>query len=128
MEGFWRVRGGCHLPTLSMITVSGGDLPQLRGKNQATVASQLVWIYNRLGISFMQVSKWGNSLAVRLPAVVVEALDLKEGDEIEISIAGKRDFKVARDRSKERALEQLRQMKWSFPPDFKFNREEINER
>jgi antitoxin MazE len=76
----------------------------------------------------MQVSKWGNSLAVRLPAVVVEALDLKEGDEIEISIAGKRDFKVARDRSKERALEQLRQMKWSFPPDFKFNREEFNER
>jgi antitoxin MazE len=52
----------------------------------------------------------------------------QEGDEIEISIAGKRDFKVARDRSKERALEQLRQMKWSFPPDFKFNREEINER
>jgi antitoxin MazE len=76
----------------------------------------------------MQVSKWGNSLAVRLPAVVVEALNLKEGDEIEISIAGKRDFKVARDRSKERAIEQLRQMKWSFPPDFKFNREEINER
>ena len=41
----------------------------------------------------MQVSKWGNSLAVRLPAVVVEALDLKEGDEIEISIAGKREFR-----------------------------------
>src|SRR3989442_8870650 len=38
-------------------------------KNQATVASKLVWIYNKLGISFMQVSKWGNSLAVRLPAV-----------------------------------------------------------
>ena len=57
----------------------------------------------------MQVSKWGNSLAVRLPAAVVEALDLKEGDEIEISIAGKRDFKVARDRSKERGLQQLRE-------------------
>jgi antitoxin MazE len=76
----------------------------------------------------MRVSKWGNSLAVRLPALVVEALDLKEGDEIEISIAGKRNFKVARDRSKERALEHLRQMKWSFPPDFQFHREEINER
>jgi antitoxin MazE len=76
----------------------------------------------------MRVSKWGNSLAVRLPSAVVEALDLKEGDEIEISIADKRDFKVARDRSKERALQQLRQMKWSFPPDFKFNRKEINER
>ncbi len=73
----------------------------------------------------MRLFKWGNSLAVRLPAVVVEALDFKEGDEIEISIAGKRDFKLARDRSKERALEQLRQMKWSFLPDFKFNRQEI---
>ena len=67
-----------------------------------------------------QVLKWGNSLAVRLPTAVVEALNLKEGDEIEISIAGKRNFKLARDRSKTRALEQLRQMKWSFPPDFKF--------
>ena len=76
----------------------------------------------------MQVSKWGNSLAVRLPAVVVEALGLKEGDEIEISIAVKRDLKVALDRSKDRALEQLRQMKSSFPPDFKFNRDEIYER
>ena len=76
----------------------------------------------------MRVSKWGNSLAVRLPAAVVEALNLKEGDEIEISIAGKRDFKVARDRSGERALEQLREMKWSFPPDFRFNREESHER
>ena len=75
----------------------------------------------------MQVSKWGNSLAVRLPVTLVEALDLKEGDEIEVSVAGKRDFKIARDRSKERALEQLRQMKWSFPPDFVFNREEANE-
>ena len=76
----------------------------------------------------MQVAKWGNSLAVRLPAAVVEALDLKEGDEIEISVAGKRDFKIARDHSKDRALEQLRLMKWFFPRDFKFNREESNER
>jgi antitoxin MazE len=76
----------------------------------------------------MQVSKWGNSLAVRLPSAVVEALNLKEGDEIEISVAGKRDFKVARDRSKQRAIQQLSRMKWSFPPGFKFNREEINER
>jgi len=72
----------------------------------------------------MQVSKWGNSLAVRLPAAVVETLGLKEGDEIEISIAGKRDFKVARDQSKEKALESLRR----FPPGFKFDREEANER
>jgi antitoxin MazE len=82
--------------------VNGGFL---EGRSSAyfplrLIASKLEWIYNGPGISSMQVSKWGNSLAVRLPAVIVEALDLKEGDEIEISIASKRDFKVARDRSK----------------------------
>ena len=40
----------------------------------------------------MQVSKWGNSLAVRLPSEVVEALNLKEGDQIEIRIADAREF------------------------------------
>ena len=110
------------------IEVRGPGFPLRIARHSPAVDSKFVWIYNGPGISFMQVSKWGNSLAVRLPAVVVEALDLKEGDEIEISIAGKRDFKVGRDRSKKRALEQLREMKWSFPPDFKFNREEINER
>jgi antitoxin component of MazEF toxin-antitoxin module len=29
----------------------------------------------------MRVAKWGNSLAVRLPASVVDALELKEGDD-----------------------------------------------
>ncbi len=76
----------------------------------------------------MRVSKWGNSLAIRLPAAVVDALNLREGDEIEISVASKREFEVERDRSKERAIEQLRRLKWSFPPDFKFDREETNGR
>ncbi len=35
----------------------------------------------------MEVAKWGNSLAVRLPAPLVDALELKEGDDIEIHIA-----------------------------------------
>jgi antitoxin MazE len=80
----------------------------------------------------MRVSKWGNSLAVRLPAAIVEALGLKEGEEIEISIAGKRDFRVARDRSKEkakeRALDAIRRLARPFPPGFKFDRQEANER
>ena len=76
----------------------------------------------------MNVSKWGNSLAIRLPASVVEALELKEGDQIEISIAGPREFKVARDKSREKAMETIRRLAWSFPKDFKFDREEINER
>ncbi len=76
----------------------------------------------------MNVSKWGNSLAVRLPATVVEALKLKEGDEIEIGIAGEREFKVARDNSRERAMETIRRLSRPLPPGFKFDREEINER
>ena len=74
----------------------------------------------------MQVSKWGNSLAIRLPQAVVEALQLKEGDEIEISVAGAREFAVDRDRRRERALEILRNSNWKFPVGWKFDREAAN--
>ncbi len=76
----------------------------------------------------MNVSRWGNSLAVRLPATVVEALELKEGDEIEIGIAGKREFTVGRDHSREKAMEAIRRLARPLPPGFKFDREEMNER
>jgi antitoxin MazE len=76
----------------------------------------------------MQVSKWGNSLAVRLPVVVVEALKLKEGDEIEIRIAGEREFEVRRDQSRDKALERLRKLRRPLPAGFVFDREEANAR
>ena len=76
----------------------------------------------------MQVAKWGNSLAVRLPAAVVEALDLKEGDQIEITIAGEREFEVTRDRTKEKAIARLRKLRRPWPAGFTFSREEANER
>ena len=76
----------------------------------------------------MQVAKWGNSLAVRLPAAVVKALDLKEGDQIEIRIGGSREFEVSRDRSREKAIERLRQLRRPLPAGFTFQREEANER
>jgi antitoxin MazE len=76
----------------------------------------------------MRVSKWGNSLAIRLPAAVIEALELREGDEIEVIVAGKREFKVGRDRSREKAIESLRRLARPLPAGFKFDREELNER
>lgn len=76
----------------------------------------------------MQVSKWGNSLAVRLPAVVVEALELKEGDEIEVRVAAPRTFEIDRDRSRERALTTIRSFRKELPPDWKFDRGEANSR
>ncbi len=76
----------------------------------------------------MQVSKWGNSLAVRLPAAVVEALGLKEGDQIEIRVAGDRAFEVTRDRSRQKAIERLRRLRRPLPAGFTFDREEVLER
>ncbi len=76
----------------------------------------------------MQVSKWGNSLAVRLPATVVEALDLKVGDQIEIRIAGDRAFEVIRDQSKSQALARLRKLRRPLPPGFVFDREDAHAR
>ena len=76
----------------------------------------------------MQVAKWGNSLAVRLPKTVVEALKLKEGDEVEITIAGSRHFEVTRDQRREEALKRLRALQRPLPPGFKFDREQANER
>ena len=76
----------------------------------------------------MQVSKWGNSLAIRLPAGVVDALDLKDGDQIEIRVAGAREFEVSRDRKKEIALTRLRKLRRPLPAGFTFDRDLANER
>ena len=76
----------------------------------------------------MQVARWGNSLAVRLPAAVVRALQLKEGDEIDIKVAGQRAFDVDLDRSRQQALERIRSMKRPLPRGWKFDREEANAR
>jgi antitoxin MazE len=76
----------------------------------------------------MQVSKWGNSLAIRLPAAVVEALELKEGDDIEIRVAGDRVFEVGRDLAREQALARLRKLSRPLPAGFVFDREEANAR
>jgi antitoxin MazE len=76
----------------------------------------------------MQVAKWGNSLAVRLPIAVVEALRLKEGDDIEIHIVNQRSFGVARKPTRQELLERLRSFRGRLPADFKFDREEANAR
>jgi len=76
----------------------------------------------------MQVSKWGNSLAIRLPAAVVELLELKEGDQIEVRVAGKGTFEIDRDRSSERALKRIQRLRRPLPAGFRFDRDEANER
>jgi antitoxin MazE len=76
----------------------------------------------------MQVAKWGNSLAIRLPAAVVEALKLKEGDDIEIHVADEREFAIARKPGRAELLKRLRAFRGRLSADFKFDREEANAR
>jgi antitoxin MazE len=76
----------------------------------------------------MRVAKWGNSLAIRIPASVVEALELKDGDQVEVHIVGERAFNLGRDQGRERALERIRAFRKPLPPDWKFDRDEANAR
>lgn len=76
----------------------------------------------------MKVAKWGNSLAVRLPAAVVEALNLGEGDEVEIEAVGAKELRISRAPDTEELLARLRQFRGRLPADFKFDRMEANER
>lgn len=76
----------------------------------------------------MKVAKWGNSLAVRLPSTVVEALALQEGDEIELHVADRRELKVVRKPGREELIQRLRAYRGRLPRDFKFDRDEANAR
>lgn len=76
----------------------------------------------------MQVAKWGNSLAVRLPAALVEALGLREGDDIEIIVDDMRTFAVRKKTGSEALLAQLRTFRGKLPADFRFSRDEANAR
>ena len=75
----------------------------------------------------MQVAKWGNSLAVRLPAAVVQARELKEGEEIELHVVGERTLEVARKAPPQALLARLRRLRGRLPADFHFDRLEANE-
>ena len=76
----------------------------------------------------MQVSKWGNSLAVRFPASLVQALDLKEGEEIDLHLVDARSFAVVKKPSVAELLARLHQLRGRLPADFHFDRLEANQR
>ena len=76
----------------------------------------------------MQVSRWGNSLAIRLPASVVEALQLKEGDDIQVLVADEKRFEIGRKPDREALLQRLQRFQGTLPEDFIFDREDANAR
>ena len=76
----------------------------------------------------MKLAKWGNSLAVRIPAEVVAKLGIAPNEEVEIKVTGENSFEVTRDLRRQEAIEAIRKLAVPLPPGFKFNREEIYDR
>lgn len=76
----------------------------------------------------MRVAKWGNSLAVRIPADVAQGLSLTEGDDVILRRAPDGTIEVGRDQAREAALARLRKYRVPLPQGYRFNREELYER
>ncbi|MCD0416236.1 AbrB/MazE/SpoVT family DNA-binding domain-containing protein [Rubrivivax sp. JA1024] len=76
----------------------------------------------------MKVSRWGNSLAVRLPNALVDKLDLKEGDELNVVDVVERTVMVEKEDRRKAAPERMAERKWKLPEGYRFDRDEANER
>lgn len=87
----------------------------------------------------MLVSKIGDDLAVRLSADDVARLGLKEGDVVEVRRAteevslklnpdGSQSPSITDPAERKAVLDSLRRFQGMMPADFKFNRDEANER
>jgi antitoxin MazE len=79
----------------------------------------------------MQIGKWGNSLAVRLPKSLADRFGLREGDEfdsspLEAALENMRADEARIQRRK--AIEEIAETRWQLPSDWKFDRDEANAR
>lgn len=76
----------------------------------------------------MKLSKWGNSLGVRLPAALVQSENLKEGDTVEVYFRDDHVLELSRDLARMKAIETIQKLARPLPPGFRFDRMEANER
>jgi antitoxin MazE len=77
--------------------------------------------------SAMRVSKWGNSLAVRLPKKLVEDMGLAEGDEVDVRAIDAQTLAITRHAEADFVIK-LRLLQKPTPEGFRWSREEANER
>lgn len=81
----------------------------------------------------MQVAKWGNSLAIRIPAALAQELGLQSGDEVNV-VARRADndeaarFEIERKPSRQELIDGLSKYRDRLPADFRFDRDEANAR
>ena len=74
----------------------------------------------------MVVSRWGNSLGVRLPRTLVKSLGLKPGDELEVVSASRARIILAVDDRRAKAVERMRARALRRPEGYAFDREDAN--
>jgi len=73
----------------------------------------------------LKFAKWGNSVAIRIPAEVVAKLGISPDEEAQIKVTGEYSFEITRDRRRQEAIERMRKMRFVLPDDYVFNRDEI---
>jgi antitoxin MazE len=76
----------------------------------------------------LKFAKWGNSIAIRVPAEVIAKLGISPDEEAQIRVTGEYSFEVTRDRRRQEAIEAIRKLARPLPPGYKFNRDEIYDR
>jgi len=76
----------------------------------------------------LKFAKWGNSIAIRIPAEVVAKLGISPDEEAQIKVTGEYSFEITRDRRRQEAIEAIDKLSRPLPPGYKFNRNEIYDR
>ena len=76
----------------------------------------------------MKFAKWGNSIAIRIPAEVVAKLGISPDEEAQIRVTGEYSFEISRDLSRQEAIEKMHKLRFVVPDDYVFNRDEIYDR
>jgi len=76
--------------------------------------------------SILLASRWGNSLAVRLPKKLVEQMQLSAGDELAVVETSKGEIMVEKIDRRAAFLKQMEQFRWSSPEGYRFDRDEAN--
>jgi antitoxin MazE len=77
----------------------------------------------------MHVARWGNSLAVRIPAKTVKALSLKQGDKVDMELTVVEGDDPEKAIRRAEALERLRSLpRTLIQDDLKYDREDLYRR
>jgi antitoxin MazE len=70
----------------------------------------------------------GRQLGRAVAKALVEKMGLRAGDELNIIDVVERTLVVQKEDRRKAALERLASLNWTLPPDYKFDRDEANER